>query len=165
MKSSKKIKDFSDMTKEEKKKFFSLDMADRMIRVEQKVSAHFHKNVSYKETEYYNGMCSSDKEAFDSFIKNKQRAKIAISVMILLPVAILIVLNTSVTASVIKDNLGLNYSGSLEFFIWTFAMIFTILALYKSLGERIADSRYDSHLDVFDNINFKNKSHKRKVFK
>lgn len=161
----KRKKEFNEMTRAERKKFLSMDMAERMIRVEQKISSHFNKNIPCKETEYYKSMSKKDKEEFDNYIKKKKKSKILVSLLIILPIVALIVLNTSVTASVIKENFQINYSNSTQFLIWAFAMFLTVLVLCKSLAERAVDSRYNSQLDVFDHLSVgKTKRHKKKGF-
>lgn len=158
----KRKKEFRDMTKAEKKQFLSMDMAERMIRVEQKISAHFNKSIPSKETEYYKSMSKDDKEEFDNYQRNKHKAKILASLLITLPIIALIILNTSVTASVIRENFQINYSNSTQFLIWTFGMVFTVLVLYKSLAERAVDNIYNSQLDVLNHLSASKVKHQKK---
>lgn len=152
---SKKKKEFCDMSRTEKKNFLSMDLADRMIRIEQKVSAHFNKNIPYKETEYYKSMTASEKKEFEKHITANKARKICLTMLVIVPIALLIILNTSMTANVVKDNFGISYSNSTKFFIWAGAMIFAIALLIKSFSKRITESRDDSHLDVFENIHIR----------
>ncbi|MEK6885441.1 MAG: hypothetical protein AABX17_00575 [Nanoarchaeota archaeon] len=144
--------EFCDMTKSEKKKFLSMDLAERMIRIEQRVSAHFHKNVPYNETEYYKGMTPLERTEFERHIRANRTKKICLTALIVIPTAILMALNMSLTASVVKDNLGIDYSNSTKFFIWAGTMIFAIAVLIKSFSRRVIESHDDSHLDIFNKL-------------
>ncbi len=142
-------REFCDMSKVEKKKFLSMDLADRMIRIEQRVSAHFNKQIPYRDTEYYKAMTPSEKKEFELHVSANKAKKIGLTILIILPIAFLLVLNTSLTASVINENFGINYSNTTKFFIWAGTMIFAIALLIKSFSKRIVESGDDSHLDIF----------------
>jgi len=157
--SNKKI-EFCDMSKSEKKNFLSMDLAERMIRIEQKVSEHFHKPVQYNETEYYKSLNPLERKEFQRHILANKAKKICLTALIVVPIAVLIVLNTSITAGVINETLGINYSNSTNFFIWVGAMIFAIGILINSLSKRITESYDDSHLDIFDKLSVRRRVNK-----
>lgn len=63
---------FSTMTKPQKKEYLSMDLIDRMIRVEQRVSASFGEYIPYTKTKYYQQLTMNEKQRYDSFLKNKK---------------------------------------------------------------------------------------------
>ncbi len=63
------------MSKKEKKNFLSMDLIERMIRVEQKISATFNKPVYYKDTEYYKSLPQSERAAYEEYLRNKKKKK------------------------------------------------------------------------------------------
>jgi hypothetical protein len=60
-------------SREAKKKFFSMDIAERLIRVEQVVSASFNRPLAYNQTECYKGMTNNEKIEFEEFIRNRKK--------------------------------------------------------------------------------------------
>lgn len=71
----KKEDGFSKMTKPEKREYLSMDLIDRMIRVEQRVSASFGEYVAYTKTKYYQQLTMNEKKRYDNFLKNKKVKK------------------------------------------------------------------------------------------
>jgi hypothetical protein len=144
--------DLKKMQKPEKKKFLSMDLAERMIRVEQKVSATFNKHLPYNQTEYYKSMSSSEKEDFENFLKSKTTKKVLFSLALIVPLILVFLLNTNLTGNVVKENFG---TGSYGFLIIFFSVIFLLIALIaisKIMRKRTMDKKFNSHVAVIDNV-------------
>lgn len=71
----KKEDGFSTMSKPQKREYLSMDLIDRMIRVEQRVSASFGEYIPYTKTKYYQQLTMNEKKRYDSFLKNKKVKK------------------------------------------------------------------------------------------
>jgi hypothetical protein len=140
------------MSKPEKKKFLSMDLAERMIRVEQKVSAAFNKTVPYKQTEYFRSMSPSQQNDFDKFLKNKKRKKVVSALSLVLPLLGLFLLSGGLTGNAIRDNLT---SGTYNILYISLIVIFVILVVvfisaYSYKKKR--DAKFDRNTKVIDDI-------------
>ena len=76
---------FKLMSKKDKKDYLSNDLIERIIRIEQRVSARFGKIVSYSSTEYYKSLTNEQKSLFEKYLKSKKKKKLFFSSMFLLP--------------------------------------------------------------------------------
>lgn len=73
---SKKSPEFNQMDGRAKKEFLSSDLIERMIRVEQRVSASFGKPLHYRQTNYYKSLTSKEKIAFENHLKHKTKKEL-----------------------------------------------------------------------------------------
>src|SRR3989338_2350439 len=97
------------VSKADKKKIMSLDLAERLIRVEQNVSACFNKPVSFTQTEYFKSMSNSEKKDFIKYLNNKTKKKVFKLFLVFLPLLIIFLLNMSITGKAIKETIGESY--------------------------------------------------------
>lgn len=142
--------EFENMTKKEKKDFLSNDLIERMIRVEQRVSAHFRRPVLYNQTEYYKSLSQTEKENFEKFLKNKSRKKIFKIFLFLLPAAILFFINANFTGNVVRENFG-------EISLVNYALLSLISCLFIFnaflwAGRRSRNKKYQEHFNLLENI-------------
>ena len=118
-------REFSEMGVGEKRKFLSVDLIDRMIRIEQRVSASFGSPIIYFQTEYYKQLSPSEKEEFKAYFHKKNRPKFyflfLIASLFLLGTHIMLTGNSLVNVSVTAFNI-------FDFFI--FGLFFVFLALW-----------------------------------
>ncbi len=142
------IKTFQKLSPKEKKNFLSNEMAERIIRVEQRVSARFGKPVSYDKTEYYKSFSPAQQESFEKYLKNKKKKKIFISALIVIPILLIFFFGFSFTGKVIDENNSLpslsNYVVVIGAAIFLFALVFYL----KKRKSR--DMKIDSHLKIID---------------
>lgn len=75
--------DFNAMAPDARDEFLSMDLIERMIWVEQRVSVHFRKFVKYNETEYYKSLPHNLKVKFENYLKWKKRKKFVYLFLIL----------------------------------------------------------------------------------
>src|SRR3989344_1978058 len=80
------------VSKADKKKIMSLDLAERLIRVEQNVSACFNKPVSFTQTEYFKSMSNSEKKDFIKYLNNKTKKKVFKLFLVFLPLLIILII-------------------------------------------------------------------------
>ena len=99
-------REFSEMSQKEKKEFLSMDLAERMIRVEQRVSAHFHKPVQYKDTEYYKSLGKENQKKFEDYLRKKKRRKYLLGIAFILPILFIIFLRMDFTGHAVVTAFG-----------------------------------------------------------
>lgn len=96
------MKQLQQMSPAEKEKFFSLDLAERMIRLEQKISASFNKFIHYRDTEYYKSMSKEQQQELEKFLKRKKTIMALIG--LLSPLLIISLLSITITGEAILEN-------------------------------------------------------------
>ena len=141
-----KTKILQNMSSDEKKQFFSLDMAERMIRVEQSISASFHKYIPYNETEYYRCMSQKQKEDFEKFIRRKNKKKIFSLAALLAPLIIILALKTGMTGNAISENAL--PGNAILIFEWLMAALFLAILLIiinSFISKKRRDRKFKPH--------------------
>ncbi len=73
---------FEGMSTSQKKKFLSNDLVERMIRVEQRVSASFGAPVHYRSTQYYRSLNDHERKLFERHLKNKSKKLFFFSLLV-----------------------------------------------------------------------------------
>jgi len=137
--------EFKKLNRKDKNEFLSNEMAERIIRVEQKVSAKFGRLLHYNSTEYYKSLSSAQRQSYEKYLKNKNKRKVVISLFFLIPIFLIFLLNYSLTGNVINENLD-NYGISnyvLEGFILLFFVMFIIYLVYKRIRNRKIDGYFN----------------------
>ncbi len=114
---SKKKDKFHDISKKEKKEFLSNDFIDRMIRVEQTVSASLGESKSYSDTEYYNKLTKDEKVKFNKYLKNKKSQKIFFAVIVLMGILSVSIFNHKITGNVINSQIGKQAIGTISYIL------------------------------------------------
>ena len=140
------------MSKSEKKNFLSMDLAERMIRVEQTVSASFGKYIPYKETEYYKSMTSSQRDNFEKFLKGKKIKKAASILALVLPLFFIAFFNITFTGNAIRDNLGGSSYNFLFSGLIILVVIVGIIMIYSYVHKKNREENLKGHLKVLDDI-------------
>jgi len=140
--------ELQDMSKKEKKRFLSMDLAERMMRIEQSVGASFNKYVPYYQTEYYKSMNSSEQQKFKRFLKNKKKKKFSILLLAVLPVFALFFIQLNSTGEVIDKAIGKGTSFTLDIFIVIVSIIILYVILSYFFMHRRHESRFNKHLNV-----------------
>ena len=143
------------MSKPVKKHFLSLDLAERMIRVEQKVSAAFHKAVPYKDTEYYRSMSMAQQQDFDNFLKNKNKKKFSSFLVLIFPLLLIVLFSRKFTGNVIIEHLGFFYYNIVMISLLCLFFIVLIVLIFSFRHKLNKKEKFDRHVRVIDNIVFK----------
>jgi len=94
-----------------KKNQMSPELMRRLIRVEQMVSSHFKKPITYQQTEYFKSLSKDDKKRFELFLKkehlNKKR-KFLLPIVIGLLILPILILNITITGEAIQNTLHID---------------------------------------------------------
>jgi len=141
------------VSKKDKKHFLSMDLTERIIRVEQKISSKFDKEESkpdYNETEYYKSLTKSQKKDFDKHLKKKKHKNIFVKLLIILPLVVLGILKISITGRVIENQIGsssFNLLGIMMFFILAVGGFITLINV---LSNRVNEQRYSEYFEILE---------------
>ncbi|MEM4605954.1 MAG: hypothetical protein QW103_02900 [Candidatus Pacearchaeota archaeon] len=90
-------------TKKDKEEFLENDLIDRLIRIEQKVSAKFGKFINYKDTYCYKNLTPKNKERYEKYLKNKKNKKFAFASLFFIPFLGTLMLSKGITGNVIAE--------------------------------------------------------------
>jgi hypothetical protein len=145
-------KEFCEMSKPEKKRFLSMDLAERMMRVEQSVSASFNKYIPYTQTEYYKSMNEKEKEQFQQYLKNKGKKKALLISFAILPLIVVSLFRISFTGNAIRENIGTGTSFVFEIICVILFVSILIVLLYSNFIQKRMEDKLNKHLKVIDNI-------------
>ena len=151
-KSKKTEKALQDMTKKEKKDFLSMDLIERMIRVEQRVSSSFNKDIPYNGTEYFKGLTDEEKKDFEKHIKKKTKKKGLLFGLFLLPVLVILASRGEVTGNVIKENVGVVAVGWIEMVCLALLVVAAIGIAISSFSSKKRRKRLDKNIKVLDDL-------------
>jgi hypothetical protein len=144
---------FAKMTKKQKKEYLSNDLVERLIRIEQRVSAKFGRLVPYNNTECYKSLSPENKERFEKYLKTKKVRKTLVASILIVPAILMILLNTKFTGNVIGETLPNN--PLLDWFLLAFVLIAFISFALNFIYKRIRNKRFEKHFKVIDNIHFR----------
>src|SRR3989344_788565 len=152
------------VSKADKKKIMSLDLAERLIRVEQNVSACFNKPVSFTQTEYFKSMSNSEKKDFIKYLNNKTKKKVFKLFLVFLPLLIIFLLNMSITGKAIKETIGESYFIGAEILVVVLFVVLVIILIIKIISNKRRDKYFNQQVKVIDDILVKKstvKNHKK----
>lgn len=93
-------------TKVEKKDFLENDFLDRLIRIEQRVSAKFGNLVKYTDTYCYKNLAPENRERYEKYLKSKKKKKFIFGASFLLPLFGILFLSNGITGNVVKGEVG-----------------------------------------------------------
>src|SRR3989338_5861572 len=136
------------VSKADKKKIMSLDLAERLIRVEQNVSACFNKPVSFTQTEYFKSMSNSEKK----YLNNKTKKKVFKLFLVFLPLLIIFLLNMSITGKAIKETIGESYFIGAEILVVVLFVVLVIILIIKIISNKRRDKYFNQQVKVIDDI-------------
>ena len=134
--------ELSSMSSSEKKDFLSNDLIERMIAVEQRVSAHFGELLHYTNTEYYKNLSLEEKKKFEKFLRNKEKMKLFWISLILSPLFILLITHLGITGSVVKVS---SFDSGLNYIFLSSALGFLVLFFGKTILNRKRIERFNQH--------------------
>jgi uncharacterized membrane protein (DUF485 family) len=154
------MQDLKQMPPEQKKQFFSMDLAERMIRVEQHISSTFNKPVTYEQTEYFKSLSPQQKTEFKNYLKNKNKKKFMFFLFLfVLPVFIFSILNINFTGNVISENSG--HAGLIISWIAIGIIAVAVLVyIIELIFKRRSHKTFKRHSRVLQEIYLRKKFHK-----
>ena len=140
------------ISKTEKAHFLSMDLIERMIRVEQSVSASFNKIISYKETGYYASLSPELKKEFDNYLKNKKTKKRFFIFSILGSFILISLFNSSLTGNVISENFGSDVSNYFGFFLLVILVIALAVGLFSYFSNKFTEKKFREKSQIIDDF-------------
>lgn len=140
--------------RDKRKEFLSMDLIDRMVRVEQRVSASFNEFVPYNKTEYYKSLTEGERKSFERYLKTKGRKKFFALFLLIIPLVALFMINSEFTGRVINENIG-EYNPSIVS-ILILSLLFVMIFVYitNAIFRKIKDKRFESHFKVIEGRHF-----------
>lgn len=141
---------YQELSEKGKKDFLSNDLAERIIRVEQRVSLRFGKMIPYDKTEYYKSLNPVQKKNFEKYLKNKKKKRTFFSAVFILPIVFLFFLRTRFTGNVINETLG-EYS-SLNYLLFFIIFIMLAVGMLSLRNKKRIALRINSHIKIIDDI-------------
>ena len=140
------MKEFKDMHQSEKKDFLSADFAERMIRVEQSVSASFHQPVKCRDTEYYKSMTSKEKENLLNFLRTKKIKRSSLLIGLVGSILLLFLFGLNLTGNVTGTPTTLEGSYVAVELILIFILVLVIvIILFSLIEDRRKQKRFHTH--------------------
>ncbi len=141
------------MSRSEKRDFLSLDLIERMIRIEQRVAASFNKEIPYNKTEYYKSLTSGEKCRFEEYLKKKHRKKFLLGGCLIAFLLALVLINADITGNAIRgfvndDGLISIVEFGIMIGIFMVCALFFIVLILESRRKR----KYDRNFDILEDI-------------
>jgi len=141
------------MSTGEKKKFLSMDLIDRIIRIEQRVSSSFHRYITYQQTEYYKSLSPEIKKKYDNYLRWKKTRHASIFAALGCSFILLFVLTgLRLTGNAIMESSGIGSGWTL---IIAAAVIITCLAFLIRKSSRAG--KFERHFEFTENLLLKRK--------
>ncbi len=154
-KNKKEKKELSDMSKKEKKEFLSMDLIERLIRVEQRVASSFNEHVPYNKTEYYKSLEEQEKKKFDKYLKRKTAKKSLVILFLLLVLVSPVFLKIGFSGFAVRENLQETFSllenGLILFSLGFVCILFVLFVLNKAKKRK-----FEKYFDIIDRVAVKN---------
>jgi Zn-finger nucleic acid-binding protein len=93
-------------TKKERGEFLENDFLDRLIRIEQRVSAKFGSLIKYTDTYCYKNLTPENRERYEEYLKTKKKKKFAFAATFMIPLLGILFLSNGITGNVVKEGVG-----------------------------------------------------------
>ena len=140
------------MSLDQKKKFLSMDLANRMICIEQKLVANVSKKkIKPQETEYYKSLCILDKANYEQYLKDKKKKRSIMGGLIIAPLLALALFRPTSTGNVIVENGTITFS-SFELVLMGVFVLLICLFLVLYLDRKLIDHRLNKHVRFIEHI-------------
>jgi len=140
------------MPKSEKAKFLSMDLIERMIRVEQNISASFNKYVPFNQTEYYKNLSVEQRKDFNVFLRKKKAKKILLYSLFIGSLIFLSLFNFDITGNVIAEDIGYDTFDASNIALAAILGFTLLVLIIIFIAKRNADSRFKKHSSVLENV-------------
>ena len=140
------MKEYFDNPELKKDLDFSPSLAEKMIRVEQRVSSSFGKYLTFDNTDYYKALTPKQRTLFENFQRKKQKKKIFSYSLVIIPLLLISMMNFGVTGNVVNENLSTTQLGAIEIILLVIALLALSLIVYvfiiKKVKEKILERNY-----------------------
>jgi len=140
------------MNKSQKEQFLSMDLANRMIRIEQKVAGKIvKKKLKPEETEYYKSLSSADKTNYGAFLQAKKKKSAVFASLVIVPLLLFSIFRPGLTGNVIVENGTITFS-SFEVVLLGLFVLMLILFLVLLLDKKLIERRLNRHVKVIEHV-------------
>ena len=153
------------MPKHEKAHFLSMDLIERMIRVEQRVSASFNCPVMIKETRYYTSLSPQTRKSFDAYLRAKKTKKICFYGFFFGLLILISLFNLDLTGNAINTNVGFEIFTFSNIVLSIILAITVIIVVYSFFLNKTIENRFQEKVKIIDDFLLKKGTiRKRKPF-
>jgi len=146
------MKQLTKMSKEEKKIFLSMDLIERLIRLEQRVSASFGKFIPDYKTKYFKKLPKEEKKEFARYLKKNKRKKYLLGCSLLFLVGGAIFFRGILITSRIIESSSKIENNFFTYLILACLLVFVLIVVLSLLSYRKREKRIKGHFDVIDNL-------------
>jgi len=147
-----KTQSLKTMSKPDKAFFLSMDLIERMIRVEQSVSASFNKHVSMKQTAYYKNLSPRVKSNFDEYMKRKSHNKILLYCLFFCSLIVASLFNVSLTGNVIAENLGYSSYQIFNMVVMFVLGVTAITVILSIIANKHAQNKFREKSKILEDV-------------
>jgi len=148
--------DLTKMSPTEKKQFLSMDLVERMIRVEQQVAATFNRPIHYSKTQYFNSLTRKEKINFERYLKEHKRRGFLYGFLSLFSLFVILSFGLGFTGGVI------GVAGSIDVLIVLIIFLALLLVLLAhNLSKIKRKKRFEKHFNVIHGVLDKKRNTKR----
>jgi hypothetical protein len=138
------------LSSQERDRFCSLDMADRLIRVEQRVSASFGRPTLYRETNYYKSLNANQRKELDIFLKRKKMNKLFLLFLITVPLLGFVFLGKGLTGYAVLDSAPQSFM--IQSVLGLISLVSAVTLIFLIASKSIKDKKYNSYTSIIDNL-------------
>ncbi len=139
-------------TKKDKEEFLENDLIDRIIKIEQKISAKFGKFINYEDTFFYKNLTPKNRERYKKYLNKKRRKKLVFGSIFLLPLFGLFFLSNNITGNVIAEKTGDSFFSFIQIFLLGFLFGFFGFILLKYLLNLRRRKRFEPLFNPLEKI-------------
>ena len=139
------------MGRRSKKKFLSNDLIERMIRVEQSVSASLGESKLYSDTEYYKSLRKNEKDSLNKYLKKKKTSKVLLMGLLL---AILLIsgLKFKFTGDVVRENIGNSAVSGGSFVLIGVVLVGLFLLAISLISGGLRERRFKKNFKILEGV-------------
>lgn len=139
------------MNQLEKQKFLEMDLAQRMMRVEQNLASAFdNKKLKPEETEYYKKMSAEKKMEYCQFAKTKKKRNSFFAGLAVLPLLAFGFSGSGLTGNVIAEGgSGFSWPDPLLMLLFGLLILFFVILF---IDKKLIDHRLNKHIKVIEHV-------------
>jgi hypothetical protein len=138
-------------TKTERKNFLENDFIDRLIRIEQRVSAKYGSLLSYDTTYCYKNLSPKNRERYEKYLKMKKKKKLVFATSFLLPLFGILFFFKGITGNVVLG--GVDFSISVySLVLVVFILVSLTIFIFHVFGKSRRKKKFDPLFEPLENI-------------
>jgi len=135
-----------------KKNFLSMDLIERMIRIEQTVSCSHGKDLIYDKTRVYKNLSSKNRKKFEDYLKKHKRRKFLFIFYIFFSLSLLFFLQMGITGNAIGNTIGSEVINGVSIIVLGLFLLMTIVATIVLNKKHKRMKRFDKNFKILENV-------------